>query len=95
MICNSNARMALELMAVRNNSKQPEVAQPVNFVWQIAVAYNRQHQISFAAPLCSSALPKHRAKHPISGSVSVSPITSCFLCANTPLNKKTDGMILH
>lgn len=96
MICNTNARMALERTAARNNSKQPAVSKPVNLVWQIAHAYNnRQYQMSFATPLRSSAFPSQIANSLITGSVSVNPITSYLLCADTPLNKQTDGAIFH
>lgn len=96
MICNTNARIALERTAARNNSNQPAVLKPVNLVWQIVCAYNNRHyQISFATPLCSSAFPNQIANSLITGSVSVNPITSYLLCADTPLNKQTDGAIFH
>lgn len=96
MICNPNARMALERTAARNNADQPAVSKPGNSVRQIACASNNRHyQISFATPLCSSAFPNHTANSPISASASVSPITSYLLCADTPLNKQTNGAIFH
>lgn len=59
------------------------------------VAYNRHDQISFATPLCSSAFPNQVANSLITASVSVNPITSHVLCADTPLKKQTVGVIFH
>lgn len=59
------------------------------------VAYNRHDQISFATPLCSFAFPNQVANSLITGFVSVNPITSYLLCADTPLNKQTAGVIVH
>lgn len=96
MICNTNARMDLERMETSNSSDEPAVPKPMNLVWQIGcTCNNRHHQISFATSLCSSAFPNQTANSLITGSVSVSPITSHLLCADIPLSKQTDGAILH
>lgn len=83
-------------METSNSSSEPAVSEPVNVGWQIVgTCDNRYQQISFAAPLRSSAFPDQTANSLITGSVSVNPITSYLLSADTPLNKQTDGAIFH
>lgn len=90
MICTTDARLALEWPAARNDSNQPAVPQPVSLVWQIVHAHNRHSPIGFATSLCSSAFPSRSL---VTGSASVNPITYYFLRADTSLNKWTDGGI--